>query len=86
MATMIKLKRGNTAQCKAYLAQPGELFVDTETLQLRVGDGATHGGNIVINITFGPRGPYDPLYAETTKGNAILIAIPQPDDARNCLP
>jgi hypothetical protein len=78
MATIIKLLRGNTTQCNRYLAQPGEPFIDTEAGQLRIGDGATTGGAIVLDIVVGPEGL---LYARTAKdpGRVILFEVPLDD-------
>ena len=76
MATIVQLKRGNTAQCAAYLARPGEPFLDTEARQLRIGDGVTTGGAVVLDVVISPEGL---LYARTAKDagrGVILFEVP----------
>lgn len=47
MSTKIQLKRGTTTQCDAITPDSGEPIYDTTLDQLRVGDGATAGGDKV---------------------------------------
>lgn len=44
----ILLKRGNTVQSTAYTGPAGELTYDTDLRTLRVHDGSTVGGNIIL--------------------------------------
>jgi len=43
--------RGTNAQCNLYVGTLGELFVDTDTWQLRMSDGATPGGHVQGGIS-----------------------------------
>ncbi|SPF82154.1 Phage tail fiber protein [Pseudomonas phage GP100] len=49
-ANRFKFKRGTTAKVAAYLPQQGEPVYDTDTKELRVGDGTTAGGVPVPNV------------------------------------
>jgi hypothetical protein len=44
----ILLKRGNTVQSTAYTGPVGELTYDTDLRTLRVHDGSTVGGNVIL--------------------------------------
>jgi hypothetical protein len=44
----ILLKRGNTVQSSAYTGPVGEVTYDTDLRTLRVHDGSTVGGNIIL--------------------------------------
>jgi hypothetical protein len=44
----ILLKRGNTVQSTAYTGPLGELTYDTDLRTLRVHDGSTVGGNVIL--------------------------------------
>jgi len=44
----VLLKRGNTAQSMAYTGPLGEITIDTELRTIRVHDGVTPGGSIVV--------------------------------------
>jgi len=44
MSTKIKLKRGTNAAVLAYTADIGEPILDTDNMQVRIGDGSTPGG------------------------------------------
>ena len=44
----ILLKRGNTVQSAAYTGPLGELTYDTDLRTLRVHDGSTVGGNVIL--------------------------------------
>ena len=49
MATTLQLRRGNTATAAAVTGLVGEIYVDTDKKTLRVHDGSTAGGNLLIS-------------------------------------
>lgn len=56
MSTTLKFKRGNTSAAGSFLGAEGELYINTDTDQIHVHDGATTGGAAVMarvnNTTF----------------------------------
>ena len=46
--TKVLFKRGNTAQNAAYTGINGEITVDTQAKTLRIHDGVTTGGNVIV--------------------------------------
>ena len=48
MAKRVQLRRGTTAQTNAFTGAVGELTYDTELARLRVHDGATVGGKVIV--------------------------------------
>ena len=53
MATTIKFRRGTTVQCDGITPASGEPLVDETLDQLRIGDGATAGGDKVAMVGLG---------------------------------
>ena len=48
MANILQLRKGNSAQNRGFLGSVGELTYDTELDRLRVHDGATVGGKVIV--------------------------------------
>jgi hypothetical protein len=64
------------AEAEQYLAAEGEAFVDLEGRTLRVGDGKTAGGAIVIRVIIAPNGA---LYGDLHNSEPMLpLCIPAP--------
>ena len=49
MATTLQFRRGNTATAAAVTGLVGELYIDTDKKTIRVHDGVTAGGNLLIS-------------------------------------
>ena len=73
MAGQLKLRRGTTSQLANYIGSEGELTYDTEKKQLRVHDGTTVGGKIIV----GTRIVTTPIDAnlENTTGVRIINGL-----------
>lgn len=48
MANILQLRKGNSAQNRGFLGSVGELTYDTELARLRIHDGATVGGKVIV--------------------------------------
>ena len=48
MANILQLRRGNSAQNRGFLGSVGELTYDTELARLRVHNGVTLGGRVIV--------------------------------------
>ena len=51
MASVLKLRRGTTAQNDSFTGQEGEVTYDTQRKELRLHDGSTAGGFVIQNAT-----------------------------------
>ena len=51
MATTLQFRRGNTSIASATTTAIGELFINTDTSQLSVGDGTTVGGILIARVS-----------------------------------
>ena len=73
MANILQLRKGNSAQNRGFLGSVGELTYDTELSRLRVHDGATVGGKVIV----GTRIVTTPINADTenTTGVRIINAL-----------
>jgi hypothetical protein len=49
MATTLQFRRGNTATAAAVTGAIGEIYIDTDKKTIRVHDGSTAGGNLLIS-------------------------------------
>jgi hypothetical protein len=64
MATVLQLRRGNTATIQAFTGAEGEIVVNTDTDVVHVHDGSTAGGFALqkgqraVRIDFGPNAVY----------------------------
>ena len=86
--TKVLFKRGNTAQNAAYTGINGEITVDTQAKTLRIHDGVTTGGNVIVaggvvgsysNTNAAAYIPTDPtitsIQANVAAANAAISAI-----------
>lgn len=69
MAIQVQFRRGNTAQNNAFTGAVGEITVDTDVDTLRVHDGSTAGGTIVVTTAATQTLTNKTLGAFTTTGN-----------------
>jgi hypothetical protein len=64
MATVLQLRRGNTATIQAFTGAAGEVVVNTDTEVVHIQDGSTAGGyplqkaQKMIRVDFGPNAVY----------------------------
>ena len=73
MANILQLRKGNSAQNRGFLGSVGELTYDTELDRLRVHNGTTVGGKVIV----GTRLVTTPINADTenTTGVRIINAL-----------
>lgn len=87
----VLLKRGNTSASSSYTGPIGEITLDTDTKQLRVHDGVTVGGTVVVGEAnlYPITTRVDQLELGQTAANTIMASIPVVDlvsIASNILP
>lgn len=69
MANILQLRKGNSAQNRGFLGSVGELTYDTELGRLRVHDGTTVGGKVIV----GTRLVTTPINADTENTTGVRI-------------
>ena len=86
MANILQLRKGNSAQNRGFLGSVGELTYDTESARLRVHDGATVGGKVIVGTRIVTT-PIDVNIENTTGVRIIneLGSINLPFDTRGVL-
>lgn len=69
MANILQLRKGNSAQNRGFLGSVGELTYDTELARLRVHNGATVGGRVIV----GTRLVSTPVDANTENTTGVRV-------------
>lgn len=88
MATVVQLRRGNTAKIAAYVGPIGEIIFNTDTGRIHIQDGSTLGGlpfALVSDLGSGgggdmPKGTYDPRSIE--KDVFLMSSMTETADAK----
>lgn len=87
MTIDIKFKRGTAAQNNNFTGAPGEISIDTDQGTIRVHDGSTKGGNIVVSDNYAAAtyvvsggNPGHAWHANTTTNVPVADVINEPNN------